>query len=161
MLFDDNEEEYEDFYDYSSGSKDANADGAVPSSSAAAADGPADVGKQLALAMDGFSLGSSGTAGGWELALPSQGSSGRKVLGSREFARYYRQRPKPQDNRRSVVVNTIIAQYRSMGLATKTSTPPAVERAAERQQQNMAKRQQWLLYSRNNVNFNLPKNVTY
>lgn len=160
MLFDDNEEEYEDFYDYSSGSNDAMAGGAAPSSSAAA-DGTADIGKQLALAMDGLSLGSSGAAGGLELALPGQGSSGGKVLGSRELARYYKQRPKPQDNRRSVVVNTIIAQYRSMGLATKTSTPPAVQRAAERQQQNMAKRQQYLLYSRNNVNFNLPKNVTY
>lgn len=240
MLFDGNEEEYEDFYDYSAANTQepagAAADEASPaasSSSAAAADG-----QQLALALDGLSLGD-GAAGGWELAIPSQGpGGGSKILGSRELARYYKQRPKPQDNRQSVIVNTIIAQYRSgrrpvgcpcqhlrrfknwavlelkslfcagcskvivcalhlsflhiltrlstqhmcllshrktllrppkprtsacrsLGLATKTSTPPVVQRAAQRQQQAMAKRQQYLLYSRNNVNFNLPKNVTY
>lgn len=168
MLFDDNEEEYEDFYDYSAPnntSADAAADDAAPSTSAAAADAaPTDAaaGKQLALAFDGLSLGSAAAAGGWELAIPSSSTgSGSKVLGSRELARYYRQRPKPQDNRRSVVVNTIIAQYRSMGLATQTSTPPAVERAAQRQQQKMQKRTGQLLFSRNNVNFNLPNNVPY
>lgn len=161
MLFDGNEEEYEDFYDYSTtASTDAAAGDAGPSSSDASADAS---GKQLALAFDGLSLGGAAAAGGWELALPGDGSSGAggKVLGSRELARYYRQRPKPQDNRRSVVVNTIIAQYRSMGLATQTSTPPVVERAAQRQQQKMQKRTGQLLYSRNNVNFNLPKNVTF
>lgn len=161
MLFDGNEEEYEDFYDYSSAAADSAGEDSTPSSSAAAHGTAADAGKQLALAMDGLSLGSSGAAGGWELAIPGQGTGSSKILGSRELARYYKQRPKPQDNRRSVIVNTIIAQYRSLGLATKTSTPPVVERAAQRQQQAMAKRQQYLLYSRNNVNFNLPKNVTY
>lgn len=169
MLFDGNEEEYEDFYDYSAANNAAEepagaaaADEASPaaasSTTAAAADGQ----QQLALALDGLSLGDGGAAGGWELTIPSQGpGGGSKILGSRELARYYRQRPKPQDNRRSVIVNTIIAQYRSLGLATKTSTPPVLQRAAQRQQQAMAKRQQYLLYSRNNVNFNLPKNVTY
>jgi pre-60S factor REI1 len=165
ILFDGNEEEYEDFYDYAAGGAGAGADGAADTtaSSTAAADGTgaADSAKQLALALNGLSIGSSGAAGGWELAVPSQGSAGGKILGSRELARYYKQRPKPQDNRRSVIVNTIIAQYRSLGLATKTSTPPVVERAAQRQQQQMQKRQHQLLYSRNNVNFNLPKNVTY
>lgn len=59
------------------------------------------------------------------------------------------------------MVNTIIAQYRSLGLATQTSTPPTVQRAAQRQEQNRQKRQQQLLWQRNNVNFNLPKNVTH
>jgi pre-60S factor REI1 len=162
ILFDGNEEEYEDFYDYAAGGAGAEgADAAAASSTAADGTGAADSAKQLALALDGLSIGGSGAAGGWELAVPSQGSAGGKVLGSRELARYYKQRPKPQDNRRSVIVNTIIAQYRSLGLATKTSTPPVVERAAQRQQQQMQKRQHQLLYSRNNVNFNLPKNVTY
>lgn len=114
MLFDGNEEEYEDFYDYSAANAQepaGAADEAFPaasSSAAAAADG-----QQLALAMDGLSLGD-GAAGGWELAIPSQGpGGGSKILGSRELARYYKQRPKPQDNRQSVIVNTIIAQYRS------------------------------------------------
>jgi pre-60S factor REI1 len=111
-----------------------------------------------------ISSGAAAAAGGWELAIPGggqgSGSSG-KVLGSRDLARYYKQRPKPQETRRSVIVNTIIAQYRALGLATTTSTPPAVQRAAQRQEQNRHKRQQQLLWQRNNVNFNLPKNVTY
>lgn len=166
MLYDGNEEEYEDFYDYSAANKADGADGDAAASTSAAAgaedDEAAAQDKQLALAMDGLSLGSSGAAGGWELAVPSQGSgSGGKILGSRELARYYKQRPKPVDGRKSVIVNTIIAQYRSLGLATQTSTPPAVQRAAQRQEQNKQKRQQQLLWQRNNVNFNLPKNVTY
>jgi pre-60S factor REI1 len=118
MLFDGNEEEYEDFYDYSAANNAAEepagaaADDASPAS-ASSTTAPADGQQQLALALDGLSLGDGGAAGGWELAIPSQGpGGGSKILGSRELARYYRQRPKPQDNRRSVIVNTIIAQYR-------------------------------------------------
>lgn len=170
MAFDDNEEEYEDFYDYSTANADreqqqddggAGADGPASSSGGADDDAAAAQGKQLALAMDSLTLG--GLAGtGWELAVPSKGpGAGSKVLGSREFARYYRQRPKPQDTRQSVIVNTIIAQYKSLGLATKTSTPPMVQRAAQRQEQNKHKRKEQLLFMRNNVNHNLPKNVPY
>lgn len=171
LLFDGNEEEYEDFYDYSSANNSSSAgqqegaDGAVGADGAAEGADSSSSSKQLALAFDGLSLGSSGAAGGWELAIPAQssgsGGGGTKILGSRELARYYKQRPKPLDTRKSVIVNTIIAQYRSLGLATQTSTPPAVQRAAQRQEQNMKKRTGQLLFSRNNVNFNLPKNVTY
>jgi hypothetical protein len=49
---------------------------------------------------------------GYELVVSGGGGGGGggKVLGSREFARYYRQRHKPQDDRQIVVVNTMLAK---------------------------------------------------
>lgn len=49
-------------------------------------------------------------AGGYELVLPSEGGSGSKILGTREFARYYKQRPRLEDGRSSVQVNTMLAR---------------------------------------------------
>ena len=51
---------------------------------------------------------------GYELVVGGSGedgTSGGKVLGHREFARLYKQRPKPEDDRRSVVVNTMLARW--------------------------------------------------
>lgn len=50
---------------------------------------------------------------GYELAIPADESSGSKgkVLGSREFARFYRQRPRLDDTRQSVAVNKVLARY--------------------------------------------------
>lgn len=36
--------------------------------------------------------------------------AGGKVIGSRDLARYYRQHPRPADERRSVQVNTMLAK---------------------------------------------------
>ena len=49
---------------------------------------------------------------GYELEVvgdPETGTSG-KVLGSREFARYYKQHHKPADTRTSVQVNSVVAK---------------------------------------------------
>ena len=49
---------------------------------------------------------------GYELEVlgdSETGSSG-KILGSREFARYYKQHHKPADSRKSVLVNKVVAQ---------------------------------------------------
>ena len=50
---------------------------------------------------------------GYELAIPADEGSGSKgkVLGSREFARFYRQRPRLDDTRHSVAVNKVLARY--------------------------------------------------
>lgn len=50
---------------------------------------------------------------GYELAIPAAEGSGSKgkVLGSREFARFYRQRPRLDDTRQSVAVNKVLARY--------------------------------------------------
>lgn len=66
---------------------------------------PPSTGNQLALAD-----GESGTAaGGFELVIPSN-SGGTKILGSREFARYYRQGHRHVVRLDSVVVNTMLAK---------------------------------------------------
>jgi len=45
-----------------------------------------------------------GATGGYELAV---GDAGGKILGSRDFARYYRQNHKPIDSRRSTHLATV------------------------------------------------------
>lgn len=45
---------------------------------------------------------------GLELVLPT--SSGRKVLGARQLARYYKQKYRPQECRQGVIVNTMLAR---------------------------------------------------
>ncbi|GLI68657.1 hypothetical protein VaNZ11_013133 [Volvox africanus] len=107
MAYDDNEEEYEEFYDYDLGQDSGAADessevvvlaGAVPCTSTAA--------------VAGYEL----VVGGGE-----DGFSGGKILGHREFARLYRQRHRPEDDRRSVLVNTMLARYRALGAPTSTN----------------------------------------
>lgn len=149
MLYDGNEEEYEDFYDYS---KSNNAE---PADDIESADSSG-----LALATSGvgnLDLGSGST--GWQLAVAG-GAAGGKILGSRELAKYYRQRPKPFDSRQSVAVNSIVAQYRSLGVVTKAHEAPADVKRAQKEKQRQQR--QWLnLAMRTNINNNLPKNVPY
>lgn len=49
---------------------------------------------------------------GYELEVlgDSEAGSSGKILGSREFARYYKQHHKPTDTRKSVLVNKVVAQ---------------------------------------------------
>lgn len=156
MVYDGNEEEYEDFYDYSA---------------AAAAEGEQSAESQglaLATALGGLSLGPGGgssSSGGWELAVPgsssSSGAGAVKAIGSRELAKYYRQKPKPLDTRQSVAANLVLAQYRSLGIETVDSKkqPEGVKRA---QREKQRQQRQWLnLAMRTNVNNNLPNNVPY
>lgn len=49
--------------------------------------------------------------GNYELSVPATEGRGRKVLGSREFALYYRQRHRAVDTRQSVTVNAMVARY--------------------------------------------------
>jgi pre-60S factor REI1 len=44
------------------------------------------------------------------------GGGGGKIIGSREFARYYRQRPRLGDGRASVQAATVLAQYRRLSV---------------------------------------------
>lgn len=50
---------------------------------------------------------------GYELAIPADEAGGTKgkVLGSREFARFYKQRPRLDDTRHSFAVNQVLARY--------------------------------------------------
>jgi pre-60S factor REI1 len=166
MLYDGNEDEYEDFYDYSALAGNLQESAADADSAPAGAGGATSAeahGLALSTAMNGLNIGS-GSAAGWELAVPaSEGgaAAAAKVLGSREMAKYYRQKPKPLDMRRSVAVNMVVAQYRALGVETLGSkAPPAGEQRAQRERQRQQR--QWLnLAMRTNINRNLPKNVPY
>lgn len=158
LLYDGHEDEYEDFYDYSKAvDVDSHADS--PGADADSADS-----SNLALATSALgNLGlDSSSSLGWELKLAngSAGTAGSKALGSRELAKYYRQRPKPSDDRQSVAVNSIVAQYRSLGVLTKANDVPAGVKRAQKDKQRQQR--QWLnLAMRTNINNNLPKNVPY
>lgn len=150
MLYDGNEEEYEDFYDYSKAGPADAAEGEAADSG-------------LALATTGFNNLSLNSSSGWELTVgngDAAGTASAKTLGSRELAKYYRQRPKPLDGRQSVAVNSIVAQYRSLGIVTKANEAPAGMKRAQKEKQRQQR--QWLnLAMRTNINNNLPKNVPY
>jgi pre-60S factor REI1 len=149
LLYDGNEDEYAEFYDYSS-QEDAAA--------AAGADG------QIIVNDGGYSSSAALSAAGYELVVGGDSSSGSgttKVLGSRDLARYYKQRPRPEDTRQSVVINTVLAKYRSLGIETKDAAgAPPEEKRAQRQQQRK-ERSRLNLAMRTNINNNLPKNVPY
>ena len=48
--------------------------------------------------------------GGYELILMDNETGREKVLGTREFAQYYKQRPRPLETRESVLINQIVAK---------------------------------------------------
>ncbi|KAH7624010.1 hypothetical protein Ndes2526B_g01262 [Nannochloris sp. 'desiccata'] len=143
VLYEDNEEEYEDFYNYDQEEMDV--------------DGNAN-GRQLLL-IDAEDAAAAG--GGYELALP-QSKGGVKVLGSREFARYYRQRHKAGDSRESTAAARVLAQYRKLSVPLLgDGTEGSMEK--RRAQKAVARAQRdWIGVSiRRNVNDNLPRNVPY
>ena len=64
--------------------------------------------KQLAVTETGEGAESLGYE--LEVAGDADAGSNSKVLGSREFARYYKQHHKPADARTSVIINTVVAK---------------------------------------------------
>ena len=55
--------------------------------------------------------GQTADGAGYELALPASSNSAGKVLGSRDFVRFYKQRHRPNDTRESVQANAVVARY--------------------------------------------------
>ncbi|KAH6559635.1 hypothetical protein KP509_1Z001300 [Ceratopteris richardii] len=85
-----------------------------------------------------------------------------KIIGSREFARYYKQRPRPSDSRDAVLVNSIVARYRNMGLVTGKSRVLASNSNERRNSAHIqAETMRTKVGMKNNVIRNLPKNVPY
>ncbi|PRW45252.1 zinc finger protein [Chlorella sorokiniana] len=147
MAFEDNEEEYEDFYNYGD------------------EEGDAEMGQAGALIL---SEAEAGPSASYELVLAGgsggHGGVGTKIIGSREFARYYRQRPRLEDNRASVQAAMVQAQYRR--LAVPLLEGPPGEAIADKKREKRAQfrsEKRRLKYSIDNYDkiHNLPKNVTY
>ncbi|CAK9210466.1 unnamed protein product [Sphagnum troendelagicum] len=136
------EEELEEFYDFSNSYMSSD-------------------GTQLIAAHDGMESHVSLTPGGSELIV--KGDGGSKTIGSREFARYYRQRPRPSESRDGVLVNALVARYQSMGLATQEIGRKHGNKPEDMRKMPSARAEviRSKIALKNNVIRNLPKNCTY
>ncbi|XP_020592231.1 cytoplasmic 60S subunit biogenesis factor REI1 homolog 1-like [Phalaenopsis equestris] len=139
---DDEDGDLEDFYDYSSSYTDKD-------------------GKQL-VALGGDSsrsveLGS----GGAELIITQKTENGTtvRIFGSREFLRYYRQKPRPSRDSNIELAISLASRYRSMGLATN---PNSVRmKILKEMNRSGVDAMRTKIGMKSNVIRNLPKNVPY
>lgn len=139
----DEEAELEEFYDYSSSYVDES-------------------GKQLVAAGD---MGNTvELAGGSELVITSRSDQGvmAKTLGSREYLRYYRQKPRPSPANNMAITAALASRYRSMGLATVQSREQIVRmKVMKAMNRSGVEAMRTKIGMKSNVIRNLPKNVTY
>ena len=142
VLYDGNEEEYEEFYNYEK-----------------LEDGGEDGGGGTLARVD--TVEAAEATGGYELALAT-GRGGVKMLGSREFARYYKQRHKGGDHRESTVASRVVAQYKKLSVPLLGDSAEGIEEK-KRMHRSMQKAERVRLgvSMRRNLNDNLPKNVPY
>ncbi|KAJ7966061.1 cytoplasmic 60S subunit biogenesis factor REI1-like 1-like [Quillaja saponaria] len=137
------EAELEEFYDYSSSYMDEHGNQLVASGDVA----------------NDVELGS-----GSELIITKRSDNGlsTRTLGSREYLRYYRQKPRPSPLNNVAVTAALASRYRSMGLATVQSREQMVRMKVLKQMNRLgAEAMRTKIGLRNNVIRNLPKNVTH
>lgn len=103
------------------------------------------------------------TSGGLELVLKSTEGKPSRTIGSRELFRYYKQRPRPSETRNEVLVNAVVAKYRSLGVATLQPGFSKL-RQTEEMRKRPSRRAEVIrsrIALRNNLIRNLPKNCTH
>jgi pre-60S factor REI1 len=105
------------------------------------------------------------SAGGHELVIKGSGGDENSVkrIGSRDMARYFRQKPAPTENRDGFAANALIAKYRSMGLATQDQKW-RLRNKPEEQQRKASQRAEYIrskIALKNNVIRNLPRNCEF
>ncbi|KAK6911342.1 ZN622/Rei1/Reh1, zinc finger C2H2-type [Dillenia turbinata] len=140
---DEEEADLEDFYDYSSSYVDTD-------------------GNQLVLANDMSNTVELGS-GGSELIITRTTTDGlsTKTIGSREFLRYYCQKPRPSPTDLAVTA-ALKSRYRSMGLATVQSREQMVRMKIMKQMNRSGvEAMRNKIAMKSNVIRNLPKNVPY
>ncbi|GJY08601.1 cytoplasmic 60S subunit biogenesis factor REI1 homolog 1-like protein [Tanacetum coccineum] len=137
------EAEFDEFYDYSSSYVDGSGKQLVT------ADGTGDV----------IEFGS----GGAELIITRATDEGisTRAIGSREYLRYYRQKPPPTPN--DVAITAVIAaRYNTMGLSTVQSKENMVRMKVMKQMNRSGvEAMRSKIGMKSNVIHNLPKNVAY
>lgn len=142
---DDEEVELEEFYDYSSSYMDED-------------------GKQLvAMNNDGANSVELGS-GGSEIVIRSRTQNGvsSKTLGSREFLRYYKQKPRPAPANGLAISIALASSYKSLGLATVQSKERTIRMKVMKQMSRSGvEAMRTKIGMKNNVIFNLPKNVPH
>ncbi|EEC81236.1 hypothetical protein OsI_24290 [Oryza sativa Indica Group] len=140
---DDEDADLEDFYDYSSSYADVE-------------------GKELVAAddKDNIELGS----GGAELVITNKSEKGTRVrtLGSREFIRYYRQKPRPSVATDRALALSLASSYKSMGLVTVQSKEQVVRlKVLRAMNKTGVETMRTKIGMKSNVIRNLPKNCPY
>ncbi|KAF2302793.1 hypothetical protein GH714_008457 [Hevea brasiliensis] len=141
---DDEEAELEEFYDYSSSYVDED-------------------GKRLIASGDMTNTVELGSAGS-ELIITTRSDNkiSSKTLGSREFLRYYRQKPRPSPGNDGAIAAALASRYRSMGLATVQSKEQMVRmKVMKEMNRSGVEATRTKIGLKNNVIRNLPKNVPY
>lgn len=148
MVFEENEEEYEDFYDYSDMITE-------------------EMEKKLQLAeTSGAAQSQVAVSNGYELFLPTEGAGvakTQKVLGSRNLAQYYKQNHRPLDQRQSVLANKIVQRYRILGLLKQQEEGKQLAMMNKSENKRRENYEQVALHSgiQNAVIKALPRNVPY
>jgi pre-60S factor REI1 len=145
LAWEGNEAEYDEWYDYS-----------------AALEGEEGEEGGRAMVVDGASDAPSVTPTGlaaYELALPGS----KKLLGSRHLARYYRQKHRPDTERRaSATAAAVAAKYKMLGVGGLEDGPgAAVARAKAHKARTRVVRAAMRAEQNANVTRNLPRNVPY
>ncbi|KAF4350768.1 hypothetical protein F8388_000809 [Cannabis sativa] len=138
---DDEELELEEFYDYSSSYMDED-------------------GKQLVVSGDTNAVELAGP----ELLITTRSSNGvsSKTLGSRDFLRYYRQKPRPSPMHDKAISAALASRYKSMGLATVQSRERMVRmKVMKEMNRTGVEAMRSKMGMKSNVIRNLPKNCTY
>ncbi|KAE9586484.1 putative transcription factor C2H2 family [Lupinus albus] len=141
---DEEEVELEEFYDYSSSYVD-------------------EQGKQLVASGDAANNVELGSAGS-ELIITRRSNDrvSTRTLGSREFLRYYRQKPRPSPANNVAVTAALASRYRSMGLATVQSREQIVRMKVLKEMNKLGVEiMRSKIGMKSNVIRNLPKNCTY
>ncbi|RZB80150.1 Cytoplasmic 60S subunit biogenesis factor REI1-like 1 [Glycine soja] len=139
---DDEEVELDEFYDYSSSYVD-------------------DQGKQLVASCDASN--NVELAGGSELIITTKSGdrSSTKTLGSREFLRYYRQKPRPSLANMAITA-ALASRYRSLGLTTIQSREKIVRmKVLKEMNRSGVDNMRTKMAMKSNVIRNLPNNVPY
>ncbi|RRT58619.1 hypothetical protein B296_00005712 [Ensete ventricosum] len=120
-------------------------------------------GKQL-VATDYMSSSVELGSGGSELIISRKTDNGVLVrtFGSREFLRYYRQKPRPSLTRDVSLALSLASRYRSMGLATVQSKDQMVRMKVMREMsRHGVEAMRSKIGMKSNVIRNLPNNVPY
>ncbi|KAL5200004.1 hypothetical protein ABZP36_021207 [Zizania latifolia] len=140
----DEDADLEDFYDYSSSY--ANVEG-----------------KELVVA-DGMDNNIELGSGGAELVITNKSEKGTRVriLGSREFIRYYRQKPRPSVATDRALALSLASSYKSMGLVTVQSKEQVVRlKVLKALNKTGVEMMRTNIGMKSNVIRNLPKNCPY
>ncbi|KFK29727.1 hypothetical protein AALP_AA7G170800 [Arabis alpina] len=139
---DDEDAELEEFYDYSSSYVDEAGDQIVVS-------GETDNTVEL--------------VGGSELVITdrSENRTTSRTLGSREFMRYYRQKPPPASQNSNQIVASLSSRYRSLGLRTVPSKEDTIKMKVRKEMNKRSETMRNKIAMKSNVIRNLPNNVPY